>query len=66
MSKAVVALSALGKTQQQLADELGVTQPHISRVFAGEREAGVELRRAANKRYGIDWGAWDEPEAEAS
>jgi transcriptional regulator with XRE-family HTH domain len=42
-----IALAAAGKTQEQLADECGVTAGHLSHVMSGKRES-VTLMEKVN------------------
>jgi transcriptional regulator with XRE-family HTH domain len=64
LNRGAVALLAVrhsGRTQEQIADSLGCSQPFVSRLLRGEVPKLAALRQAAEREYGIETGAWDEP-----
>jgi len=65
MTKGTQKLVETGKSQTQIAKELGTVPSMVSRVMRAERVPGVTFRRAARDAYGIDWAAWDEPAADS-
>lgn len=66
MTKGTQKLVETGKSQTQIAKELGTVPSMVSRVMRDERVPGVTFRRAALEAYGIDWGDWDDPDDEVA
>lgn len=61
---ALAEVRGSGLTQELIAERLGCSQPFVSRLLRGEVPKLAALRQAAQKEFGIDSGAWDEPVAE--
>lgn len=60
-------LRSLGKSQSELARELGVKDSSIvSRWFRGERKPDTVQRAAIEDSFAIGWRLWDEDVPEAS
>lgn len=53
-----------GKTQQELADEIGVTRNHICQIELGKSMPSPTVAQAIGKALGIDWSGFFEPEPE--
>jgi len=51
------AMGIRRKTQEELASEAGVSQPHISRILSGEREPTIDIvvRLAYALDVSVDW-----------
>lgn len=62
ITRALVALKqrSAGLSGVDLAAELGVNQPFMSRVLAGKRLPGRVLAGRAENRYGIPFAWWDD------
>ena len=51
--------------QQRLSEALGTTPGVVSHWVTGQRLPSARFRGLLNASHGIDWMAWDEPEADA-
>lgn len=49
----------LGKTQAELADELGVAQPNVASMEAGKRPVGKYIKRTIFQAYNVNPDWWD-------
>lgn len=55
-----------GCTLQQLADDLGITQPHLSEIENWNNEPSLDLAARLNAHTGIDMKAFVRPTAESA
>lgn len=65
MNRLAKWLEKNSKTQDELAEAIGVTQPYVSRLVSGERGPGLAVALAIEKftRGAVPAVSWDEPDS---
>lgn len=56
---------ALGLTQEQLAERIGVHRTHIVHIEAGRRRATLDIAVALRRELGLDESVWARDRREA-
>jgi len=51
--------SCLGKTQAELADELGILQPNVAAMESGKRPVGKYIKRTIFQTYKVNPVWWE-------